>query len=123
MAESILESVKRHVGIDTENTDFDNQLVDDINTALLIAYQLGVGSKPYKLSSKSETWSEMFKATSQNTLDDESDYPLVQKYVTNKVKQLFDPGGVSSSVNSALNEQNAELEWRINNSFDRKEDL
>lgn len=121
MAESILESVKRHVGIDTENTDFDNQLIDDINTSLLIVYQLGVGSKPYRIKSKDETWSQMFESTSQNTEDNESDYPIVQKFVTNKVKQLFDPGGVSSSVNSALNEQNAELEWRINNSFDRKE--
>lgn len=121
MAETILETVKKHVGIDPENTDFDDQLVDDINTSLLILYQLGVGSEPYKLKSKTETWSDMFQNTSHDTSDSESDYPIVRKYVTNKVKQLFDPGGVSSSVNSALNAQNAELEWRINNSFDRKE--
>ena len=100
----IMASVKKGIGIDVSNTDFDSQLLGDINTAFLIVYQIGVGATPYAMKSVSDTWSHMFD--------------IVGLSENEKAKT-----GVSSSVNGALTEQNAELEWRINNDFDRTEDV
>ena len=117
----IMAYVKKGVGIDVGNTDFDSQLLGDINTAFLIVYQIGVGTAPYTMKSVSDTWSNMFDTIGLSK-NEKVKTATIKKLVVNRVKQFFDPGGVSSSVNGALKEQNAELEWRINNDFDRTED-
>ena len=43
MTESILNSTKEALGIEPDDTSFDNELVMHINSALMILYQLGVG--------------------------------------------------------------------------------
>lgn len=116
----IMASVKKGIGIDVSNTDFDSQLLGDINTAFLIVYQIGVGAKPYAMKSVSDTWSHMFDIIGLSE-NEKAKTATIKKLVINRVKQFFDPAGVSSSVNGALTEQNAELEWRINNDFDRTE--
>ena len=118
----IMASVKKGIGIDVSNTDFDSQLLGDINTAFLIVYQIGVGTKPYAMKSVSDTWSHMFDTIGLSE-NEKAKTATIKKLVINRVKQFFDPAGVSSSVNGALTEQNAELEWRINNDFDRTEDV
>lgn len=118
----IMAYVKKGVGIDVSNTDFDSQLLGDINTAFLIVYQIGVGTAPYTMESVSDTWSHMFDTIGLSK-NEKVKTATIKKLVVNRVKQFFDPGGVSSSVNGALKEQNAELEWRINNDFDRTEDV
>ena len=118
----IMASVKKGIGIDVSNTDFDSQLLGDINTAFLIVYQIGVGTKPYAMKSVSDTWSHMFDTVGLSE-NEKAKTATIKKLVINRVKQFFDPAGVSSSVNGALTEQNAELEWRINNDFDRTEDV
>ena len=118
----IMASVKKGIGIDVSNTDFDSQLLGDINTAFLIVYQIGVGTTPYAMKSVSDTWSHMFDTVGLSE-NEKSKTATIKKLVVNRVKQFFDPAGVSSSVNGALTEQNAELEWRINNDFDRTEDV
>lgn len=118
----IMASVKKGIGIDVSNTDFDSQLLGDINTAFLIVYQIGVGTTPYAMKSVSDTWSNMFDTVGLSE-NEKAKTATIKKLVINRVKQFFDPAGVSSSVNGALTEQNAELEWRINNDFDRTEDV
>ena len=114
MKDSILNSVKEDIGISPEYTDFDKQLIRDINTALMIVYQLGYGDSEFKISSADDSWTDFAKLyTGKNSIDE------IKTYVSNRVRQLFDPAGITSSMNNAINEQNRELEWRINAKYDR----
>lgn len=116
---SILNSIKENIGVDPADTDFDTQIVRAINTSLLILYQIGYGSKAYSITSSEETWADMANAVGLDT----SSTNDVKIYISNRVKQFFDPAGVSSSVNTALNEQNRELEWRLNSKYDREAEI
>ena len=114
MKDSILNSVKEDIGISPEYTDFDKQLIRDINTALMIVYQLGYGDSEFKISSADDSWTDFAKLyTGKNGIGE------IKTYVSNRVRQLFDPAGITSSMNNAINEQNRELEWRINAKYDR----
>lgn len=114
MTDSILNSVKEDIGIPPEDTDFDSQLIRDINTTLMVVYQLGYGDSEFKISSAVDSWTDFAKLyTGENGIDE------IKTYVSNRVRQLFDPAGITSSMNNAINEQNRELEWRINYKYDR----
>lgn len=114
MIDSILNSVKEDIGISPDDTDFDSQLIRDINTTLMIVYQLGYGDSEFKISSADDSWADFAKLyTGENGIDE------IKTYVSNRVRQLFDPAGITSSMNNAVNEQNRELEWRINYKYDR----
>lgn len=118
MTDSILNSVKEDIGISPEYTDFDEQLIRDINTTFMIVYQLGYGDSEFKISSEKDSWTDFAKLyTGGNGIDE------IKTYVSNRVRQLFDPAGITSSMNNAINEQNRELEWRINAKYDRAGDI
>ena len=101
---SILESIKQMLGIDVEDTNFDRDLIIHINGALMIMNQLGVGPDGYKISSKTNTWSEFFGAR--------TDLELVKTAVYLRVRLLFDPPQNAFLV-TAIKEQIAEYDWRI----------
>lgn len=106
MNESILTSIKKLRGIMEEYTHFDDDLIMDINTALSILTQLGVGPESgFKITGADETW--------QDFMGDDPRLSMVKSYVDLKVKLLFDPP-LSSSVAEAANRMLSELEWRIN---------
>lgn len=114
MTDSILNSVKEDIGISPEDKDFDEQLIRYINTTLMIVYQLGYGDSEFKISSADDSWTDFEKLyTGKNNISE------IKTYVSNRVRQLFDPAGITSSMNNAINEQNRELEWRINYKYDR----
>lgn len=114
MADSILNSVKEDIGISPEDKDFDEQLIRYINTTLMIVYQLGYGDSEFNISSADDSWTDFEKLYTGK-----SDIAEIKTYVSNRVRQLFDPAGITSSMNNAINEQNRELEWRINYKYDR----
>lgn len=58
MTGSILDDVKLQLGIDAEDTDFDNQILDAINTVIVILRQLGVGPDSFMVNSSETTWSD-----------------------------------------------------------------
>lgn len=106
MEDSILLSVKKHLGIADEDTGFDEDILQDINTTFGVLTQLGVGPKEgYSISDSSATWTDYFAG---NGL-----LHMVKSYMNIKVKILFDTN-CSSSVISALKEEADMLEWRIN---------
>lgn len=114
MTDSILNSVKEDIGISPEDNDFDEQLIRYINTAFTIVYQLGYGDSEFKISSAGDSWTDFEKLYTGK-----SNIAEIKTYVSNRVRQLFDPAGITSSMNNAINEQNRELEWRINAKYDR----
>lgn len=113
MSESILTSIKKLLGITEEYTHFDADVLMHINMAFMVLYQLGVGSStPFSISDKSATWSDF--------LGDSTDLAGVKTYIYQKVKLVFDPPQSSAAI-TALKENIAELEWRLNVTVDPKE--
>lgn len=103
--ESVLDSVKKLLGISAECTDFDNDIIMHINSVISILDQLGISpEKRLFISDSSAKWSEL--------INDDSRLNLVKSYVYGKVRLLFDPPA-SSSVLSSLERTVSELEWRI----------
>lgn len=110
--ESILTSVKKHLGIVEEYDHFDDQLIEHINSAFMILHQLGVGpSEGFKIEDDSAIWSDFISKDGPNI-------ESVKTYIFLKVKLFFDPSD-SSAVIEARNRMISELEWRLNVAADK----
>jgi hypothetical protein len=106
MADSILESTKKALGLVPEYKVFDSDIVMHINTALGTLCQLGVGpSEGFMIEDDSATW-DTFLGTDLRLNQAKS-------YVYLRARLLFDPPG-TSFVLDAMKQQIQELEWRLN---------
>lgn len=110
----ILSSVRLKIGLNDDLHDFDAPLIMEINTALNILTQLGIG--PYtgfRITGEDETWAQFFG-------EDDSDprYEMAKDYVAKRAHLKFDPPQASYLVNVLENEL-AELEWRLSIQRDR----
>ena len=107
--DSILDSVKKLLGIPKEIDDYDIDVIMHINSVFFILYQMGVGDKAYVLHDNTETWADFFGDLKENE--------AVKMYVYYKVRILFDPPS-SSFVLEAMNKAIQEYEFRINLDYD-----
>lgn len=104
--ESILTSIKKLLGYEKEQTDFDTDIIIHINSALSRLNLLGVGpSEGFSIQNDITTWNEFIQENAK--LND------VKTYVYLKVKLVFDPPS-SSSVIAAMERSIAELEFCLN---------
>lgn len=112
--DSILDSVKKVLGIPSEYTVFDPDIIMHINTAFFTLSQLGVGPEGgFSISSKDDTWGSY--------ISEGSNLEAVKSYVCLRVRILFDPPS-SSYVLTSMENQIKELEWRLNVEVDRGEE-
>ena len=103
--ENILDSIKKLLGIDEADLNFDQELIMHINSVFMVLNQLGVGPVGgFKISSNEEVWTD-FVGT---RLDLES----VKSYIYLKVRLLFNPPQNSFLV-AAIEKQIEENEWRL----------
>lgn len=104
--ESILASVRKKLGGEEYYKHFDPDIIRHINSAFMILFQLGVGQTdiPFHITGESETWSDFV---------DEDRFQGVFDYVCDYVKLAFDPPS-SQTLVGVLNENKAEMEWRLN---------
>ena len=110
--DSILDSVKKDLGITVEYTHFDPDIIMGINTSLSILNQLGVGpAEGFSITDRTAVWSDF--------LDNETKLEFVKSYISKKTKQLFDPPQ-TGPLAEALDKVLKELEWRINVAVDPK---
>lgn len=101
---SILESIKKLLGIPEEYTYFDQDIVMQINTAFSILHQLGVGPETgFSIADHSAEWTDFVNDERLN---------MVRTYVQIKVKLAFDPPS-SSALLDSYNRQLDELTWRL----------
>lgn len=104
--ESILDSIKNSLGIEEDETAFDDDLTMHINSVFGVLNQLGVGPKtPYFITNTSETW-DGFTNLPKGTIE------YVKSYMYLKVKLIFDPPG-SSIAAEAMKQTASEYEWRL----------
>lgn len=112
--DSILDSVKKVLGIPSEYEVFDPDIIMHINTVFFTLSQLGVGPDGgFSISSKSDTWDFY--------ISEGSNLEAVKSYVYLRVRILFDPPS-SSYVLTSMENQIKELEWRLNAEVDRGEE-
>lgn len=105
-ADSILTSVKKLLGIQEDNEVFDLEIMMNINTAITILTQIGIGpSDGYVVTSKEDTY-EMW-------LGDMTQLHSVKLYLYYRTRLSFDPP-TQGSVMTAIQDQIKELEWRLN---------
>ena len=104
--ESILNSIKKMLGIYPTVAEFDSELMLHINSVLASLIQMGVGPADtgYVITSSTNTWTEF--------LSGDKRLESVKSYVYLKVRLIFDPP-VQSSVIDAFEKQIKELEFRI----------
>lgn len=106
MNDSILTTIKKLLGIAEDDTSFDTDVIININMALNVLLQLGVGPKNgFSITGNTETWSDY--------INDMSKLEMVKTYIYLKVKLIFDPPQ-SSRVIESIENQIKELEWRAN---------
>lgn len=103
--ESILNSIKKLLGIDAEETCFDADVIMHINSVLMILNQLGVGTpRPFTITGAEETWADFLGA--------QADYNMVKTYVYARVRLVFDPPSTSYLITS-LADLAREYEYRL----------
>ena len=102
---SILTTIKKMLGIDSTYDAFDVDVIINVNSALMVLAQLGVGpSTGFHITGATETWSSF--------LLDDTTVEAVKTYIYLKVRLIFDPPA-SSFVLTAIQEQIKEFEWRL----------
>ena len=102
---SVLNTIKKLLGIDADDDSFDSDICIGINSAILTLGQLGLeGNEGFIVTSDEQEWSDY--------LNDNKLLPMVQQYIHLKTKMSFDPPQ-NSFVCENLKQIITELEWRI----------
>lgn len=106
MAQSILTSTKKTLGLVEADTSFDLDIKLHINSILAVLSQVGIGPEEgFTVEDSTPTW-EDFVGTDKRL-------NLVKSYVYLKVRMLFDPPTTSFAIES-FEKQASEFEWRLN---------
>lgn len=101
---SILDSIKKMLGIQEEETVFDTDIVIHINSVFASLVQMGIGPEEgYSITGASEKWGDF--------LNNDKRLESVKTYVYLKVRIIFDPPA-SATILEAYKQQIAEFEWR-----------
>ena len=107
MTNSILNDIKKQLGMVDEYTEFDTDIIISINSVLSVLKQMGVGPKEgFVITSSQETWDDYLGDLDQSSLN------MVKTYIYQKVRLIFDPPQ-SSALLESINRQIAEFEWRL----------
>lgn len=106
MDDTILNTIKKMLGISADYTVFDKDIIPCINTAIFTLHQLGIGPEDgFTITDESgHTWSDL--------IEDNRNLEAVKTYIYIRTRLIFDPPA-SSFVGEALKEQADELEWRL----------
>ena len=88
--DSILNSIKKLLGITAEYTQFDTDITIHINTIISILSQIGVGpTTGFVITSATDKWSDWLTTS--------TDLESVKTYIYLRVRLLFDPQNKFSS--------------------------
>lgn len=106
MNQSILNEIKKMLGISEEYEHFNPDIIVGINSAISILHQLGVGpDESFVITGANETWGDY--------LGDTSKLEFVKQFVYLQTRLVFDPP-TNSNVTNSYEKLLEELKWRIN---------
>lgn len=104
--DSILQSIKKLLGPGAEQTEFDQEILMDINGVFFELQQLGVGPEEgFAIYDETAKWIDF--------TDNTRILRVLKPYMYLKVKLIFDPP-TSSSVLASFENMVNRFEWRIN---------
>ena len=103
----IKSSIKKMLGLSSDYTAFDSDIVMLINSAIMELSQLGVCSPDFQIVDGTETWDDLLGNYTQNGLLNGA-----MTYIYIKVRLIFDPP-TSGYVTSAFQKELDELTWRL----------
>lgn len=112
MEDSILISIKKLIGLDSDDQSFDTDVIMHINSAIDVLRQLGIPAENFYVEDNSATWGDYLPSSDL--------FQMVKTYIYMKVRKWFDPPQNGTAM-EALNSSIAELEWRINVTVDPDE--
>lgn len=105
METSILFTIKKLIGVDPEYDAFDTEIMTDINTAIFILKDIGVGKSDfYAISGPNSMWNDF--------IEDRKDFEAAKTFIHLKTKLMFDPPA-SSFVKEAMEKTVDEIYWRL----------
>jgi hypothetical protein len=108
---SILNDIKKMLGISETYTAFDTDIIIIINSVFSQLWQMGVGPvNSYIIFNSNNVWSEY--------IDDQIALGLIKPYVYLKTRLLFDPPS-NTTLTQAIQSNITELEWRIISFWDK----
>lgn len=103
--DSILDTTKKLLGLESDYTPFDLDVITHINSVFFELQQLGVGpTNGFSIVDKTSNWSE-FVGTQQIN--------AVKSFMFVKVRLLFDPPASSFALES-MSKQAEQMAWRLN---------
>lgn len=104
--DSILNSVKKILGLAEDYTAYDVDVLMHINAAFSVVNQLGVGPEEgFFIENATPVWDDLGLPANQ--------LHLLKTYIYLKARMLFDPPTTSFHI-KAMEDQVRELEWRLN---------
>lgn len=107
MIESILDSVKKVLGIDPSYTVFDEDIMMHINATFGELQQLGIGPDyGFMIEDKNATWADFMGTT-------DPVFNMTKSFMVLSVRLLFDPPVTSYAI-EAMQKQIDRLGWRLN---------
>lgn len=110
MASSILNDIKKVLGVSEDDTSFDVDIILHINSVFSTVNQMGIGpDEGFVITDSSDDWEDF--------ITDPILLGFLKSYFYLKVRMLFDPP-TTSFLLEAFNKQIAEFEGRI--SFQRE---
>ena len=112
MNDSILESIKKMLGIYPEDTAFDDELIMHINNAIADLNDVGASMEDFAITSNTETWGDY--------VNSEKLASQARQYVYCKVKIIFDPPANSFTV-TEFEKAKDEAQWRFYMILDSEE--
>lgn len=103
--DSILTTIKQHVGVVAEYEHFDAEIIDHINSVFADLWQMGVGpSEVFMIEDDIPTWEDFLKGSDKLN--------AVKSYMKLRVKLLFDPP-TSPAVMESMKREIDKWEWRL----------
>lgn len=108
--QSILDTIKGLLNIESDDTSFDQEIMVHINSSFTTLHSLGVGpSTPFAIESKDEKWSVF--------LQDLTEFNSVKTLIYYEVRLAFDPPSTSFGI-SSFERMRDELQWRLKTTAD-----
>lgn len=106
MQTSILNSVKKNLGLMDDYTAFDEDIIMHINTAFSTLNSIGLGPvEGFEIQDDTAVWADF--------LGGDTRLNSVKTYVYLRVRLLFDPPSTSFAI-ASMERQIEEFEWRLN---------
>lgn len=108
---TVVDSIKKLLGIDKDDDYFDVEILAHINTVMLNLSQIGLGDYDALICSQETTWDSLNVGHIVN-------HKTLETYIYLRVKLIFDPPQ-SSMVTDSFKSIISEYEWRINHEIEK----